>query len=513
MKNSIAQCKKLIAESERDNFKPTISHYRDNENGMREHEKQQQKRRNKELFDNYIIKMAEGKGTEFATPSKLQKVFRAGKLAGLTESQIQARIETAQKRMIERAKKMFPANFKNPTTRKTVNPQSSDIIENYLKSGGGGLLRVEAWENNTVYGTFRYNPNNRTFTNIDKNQSFTASEFKKKYGGAKYYITGLTNNPSSATRSAVAGVRTIQRKLTDARRPIALESFTHDQQKVIRAYPNYFEVSDGYVYKVRSGRKNPTTKTATKNGTYDAFFKRFETGETFKENDIINIHRAGKPLKVYYRIGGKWINVDDNKPLTTKQLQAKYPTSRLSYERFKNPAPVKRANFTNGDFKNYQKIQIEKLAEMFQGVANGQSLRVLESDLAPPNKFRLGWLVLAKVRRNGQTIPIEFDGQSLLSADGRRNLWIVGKDSRLDGASLKALGVKPPTGNGLEYIGDLFQIDYVTAKKHIENGETVHFFHKLGEADKIRPRLYIDKDGFPIIHGGNYDIWDVGIVN
>jgi hypothetical protein len=25
--------------------------------------------------------------------------------------------------------------------------------------------------------------------------------------------------------------------------------------------------------------------------------------------------------------------------------------------------------------------------------------------------------------------------------------------------------------------------------------------------------LYIDKDGFPIIHGGNYDIWNVGIVN
>lgn len=181
---------------------------------------------------------------------------------------------------------------------------------------------------------------------------------------------------------------------------------------------------------------------------------------------------------------------------------------------FKNPKPVsvKRAvikpkqNPTVTDFKNNQKNKLHKLAAMFQGKANGQLRRTLESDFTPNNKYRLGHLVQIKVKEGNETTAINFDGESYLAADAKNNLYIVGKDARLEGVHL-------PKKHCLQYIGKLIQVDYVTAKSHIEDGKTVRFYHRLGEATKEYPSVFVDHDGFLLIHGGSYDIWNVGIVN
>lgn len=163
-------------------------------------------------------------------------------------------------------------------------------------------------------------------------------------------------------------------------------------------------------------------------------------------------------------------------------------------------------NATAADFRQHQKSRLQDLAAMFQGTANGEKRRVLESDYAPKDKYRLGYLVQIKIKDGGKTIPIDFDGESYLAGDLRNNLWVVGKDAKITNIKL------PPKGQ-LKYLGELIQVDYVTAKKHIEGGKTVRFYHKLGEVTKETPNLFIDDEGFPIIVSGGYDVWDVGIVN
>lgn len=166
----------------------------------------------------------------------------------------------------------------------------------------------------------------------------------------------------------------------------------------------------------------------------------------------------------------------------------------------------KMPNPTVTEFKKHVKDRLHSLAKMFQGHANGEMRKVLESDFTPANKYRLGYLVQIKVKNGRETTTINFDGESYLSADAKNNLYIVGKDSRLE-------DVRLPKKGQLLYLGELVQIDYVTAKKHIEAGKTIRFYHKLGEATKEFPNVFIDHDGFLLIQGGNYDIWDVGIVN
>lgn len=172
--------------------------------------------------------------------------------------------------------------------------------------------------------------------------------------------------------------------------------------------------------------------------------------------------------------------------------------------------PPKRPSKKNSgvsEFKSFQKKRLAELSMMFQGHHNGESIRVMQPNSAPKvNKYLLGHLVQMKVRNGAKTNAINFKGEAYLSGDIRNNLWAVGKDARIS-------NIKNPHSDKLQYLGKLVQIDYVTAKSHIEGGKTVRFWHPLGEVDKEFPDLYIDADGFPIIVGGGYDVWDVGIVN
>lgn len=163
-------------------------------------------------------------------------------------------------------------------------------------------------------------------------------------------------------------------------------------------------------------------------------------------------------------------------------------------------------NETASDFKRFTKDRLIELSKMFQGEASGARNRALSPDMLPQETWRLGYLVQMKIRHDGKVNTINFDGESYLAGDLRCNLWAVGKDARIE-------GIRKPSEGQLKKLGKLIQVDYVTAKKHIEGGKVVRFWHPLGEVNKDYPTLYIDHDGFPIILGGGYDIWNVGIVN
>lgn len=175
-------------------------------------------------------------------------------------------------------------------------------------------------------------------------------------------------------------------------------------------------------------------------------------------------------------------------------------------KRVKGYTAPRKKNDGASDFKNFEKQRLQELAKMFQGHTTGELKRVIGPNTAPRGSYPLGYLVQMTVKFNGKREKIDFDGDAYLTGDLRNNLWVKGKGSILT-------GVKRPSGENLLYLGQLVQIDYVTAKKHIENGKTVRFYHPLGEVDKQYPSLYMDSDGFPIIVGGGYDIWTVGIVN
>ncbi len=181
--------------------------------------------------------------------------------------------------------------------------------------------------------------------------------------------------------------------------------------------------------------------------------------------------------------------------------------------RWEVSGPIAKKNSTASDFRKYQSNKLAELGRTFQGEHNGQKHKLLQSDFTPNDKYRLGHLVQIKIKANGYTVPLNFDGDSMLSADLRNNLHIVGKDARINPTNLRQYGIKPPTKGNMTYLGKLVQFDYVTAKKHIENGVMTRYFHKPGEVTKELPNVFVDHDGFPHIVGGGYDVWDVGVVN
>lgn len=266
-------------------------------------------------------------------------------------------------------------------------------------------------------------------------------------------------NPSMSR--AVVGLRNKIRRGYSA--GIPEDQSTAAERQIVYKYPQYFENDRGYIKVKVTGKRR--TKNPYKSEAQRRKFHAMEARGEISKATVNEFDRASKGKRL-----------------------------------------PKKANATASEFKQHQKVRLQDLVRKFQGHANGLKHRLLEADTAPKHKYLLGCLALMKVKANGKIIPIEFNGAAYLAADLRNNLHAVGKDAII-------LNVKKPNPGNLKELGKLVQIDYITAKSHIENGETVRFWHKLGEVDGEHPTLYIDSDGFPIINGGGYDIWDVGIVN
>lgn len=152
--------------------------------------------------------------------------------------------------------------------------------------------------------------------------------------------------------------------------------------------------------------------------------------------------------------------------------------------------------------------EIDKLSNTFQGYVSGKEIRTVGSDFTPPLTARLGKLVYIKLKNGKDVYEAKFDknGDAYLSADARKNLYLEGRDARIQ-------NLKLPQPNQLQYIGEVQQLDYITAKNHIENNQLTHYYHELGEVDGIKPNAFVDSDGFILLTGGNYDILSEGIAN
>lgn len=282
-------------------------------------------------------------------------------------------------------------------------------------------------------------------------------------------------------------------------------------------------VHDGlsyYYIVVEKSKINPYRSTAQR-GKFHAMGERGEIKRTVKEFD-----RESKGLRLPKHVNGKTFEQQVLearkkirnfrrgthgtmvKNLITEQEAALryYGYSQAVINAAFQAEDKPKRNATASDFKQHQKQKLNDLSKTFQGRANGEKNRVLESDYTPSKKYRLGKLVQLKIKDGGKVIPIDFDGESYLAGDLKNNLWVVGKDARIENVKL------PPKGQ-LKYLGELVQVDYITAKSHIENGKTVRYYHRLGEVTKEMPNLFVDDEGWPIIVAGAYDVWNVGVVN
>lgn len=150
--------------------------------------------------------------------------------------------------------------------------------------------------------------------------------------------------------------------------------------------------------------------------------------------------------------------------------------------------------------------KLDQLSAMFQGEITGGSIETVGSDLTPPVLSRIGQLSMMKIRNGKDVYEVTFSGDAWLSMDARKNLHVNGKQARIK-------NVHKPKKGQLQLVGELEQINYITAKRHIENGNTVEYWHPLGEVDSVKPQVFIDSDGFPLILNGNYDIGVNGIEN
>lgn len=173
----------------------------------------------------------------------------------------------------------------------------------------------------------------------------------------------------------------------------------------------------------------------------------------------------------------------EGKCATARRRAASGTRSRL---RRRNPAPP----------------AIDTLHRMFQGRPVERVLRTAHASRhVPRHVAQLG--ELTRIDVNGQ--PIRFNPRDVrLTADSDGNLHIVGAR------------FAPPRGlarGEVVAIGEIDAVYYITAKDHLYGHTPYEFVHKMGEEGGSKPILAIDRDGYPIILGGDYVIAAEGIIN
>jgi hypothetical protein len=203
------------------------------------------------------------------------------------------------------------------------------------------------------------------------------------------------------------------------------------------------------------------------------------------ENGIVSRYRARRTAKKEYG----------------KELKLSAAAARAAARR-----KVAEKKAQNPETFNANKI--DELSAMFQGEITGEQIKSVGSDFVPNVTARIGRLSLMKIRNGDNLYELKFkrNGDNWLAMDTRKNLHVIGKDTVVKNA------VKPKHGQ-LTLLGELEQVNYITAKRHIENGKLTEYYHRLGEVDGIKPNVFIDSEGFMIINGGAYDIGVNGVEN
>lgn len=140
--------------------------------------------------------------------------------------------------------------------------------------------------------------------------------------------------------------------------------------------------------------------------------------------------------------------------------------------------------------------------EMFQGRKATTAKAMPVSRHAPANLDQLGDLVEIKLR-GGKVI--KFNPRKFKLTAARGKLWIVGGPVAPGDGSVPVHVVNP--------VAEIDHVVYGTRKPHHGDHAYTHYIHKLGEESGKRPILCVDREGFPVIRGGNYKIEARGIVD
>lgn len=120
--------------------------------------------------------------------------------------------------------------------------------------------------------------------------------------------------------------------------------------------------------------------------------------------------------------------------------------------------------------------------------------------------------MMPKASVNGELVAIKLKGgkelrapaDSHLLADARKRLWISGK---LGKPNFKLRKDDCTLEGSIEYIV------YRTIKEHLGDKAPVSYIHHLGEDTGAHPQLYIDRNGYGVIRGGDYTQDWRGVIN
>ncbi len=142
----------------------------------------------------------------------------------------------------------------------------------------------------------------------------------------------------------------------------------------------------------------------------------------------------------------------------------------------------------------------------FQGRFPGRTIEVDRPEDAPRHTWSVGKLI--EIRLKGHP-NLFFTGKRknyYLAADmNSQQLWILGGSIASPDNSIKK--------GFSEMVGEITHLVYETHKAHLDNIPGQGYIHKLGEEGGKRPTLGRDRNGFPVIVGGDYTIEPLGIAN
>lgn len=338
-----------------------------------------------------------------------------------------------------------------------------------------------------------------------------------------YTIKVMKQNPESALMSLLDKIYDAETRLNSA---VYIPYLTKAEQALIQKYPKYFTLKDarksvmlskqgvsklGYTQPL--GKKNP--KQTFSNPSIDHYGKDLDKRQDKEDYYFLfykDYYGTRKDLTYSYLNHKEVINIINHelpkKPTwIIKQDSFHGKRKKISLQQLGIKNPVRQNYDETAIFETHIDETLDNHSAMFQGGITGKTIKAVGSDFTNKHTARLGQLALIIIETpNKDIIEVKPSGKDAwLSIDLRKNLQLSGKDVKFPNAKLD--------GDEMRLLGKIKQIDYITKKQHIEKGETVRYFHELGEVTKEYPTLWIDSDGMPVIVGGNYDVWKSGIVN
>jgi len=558
----LSQCKKLIAESEKDDFRPTISHWRDIQNGML-------KTKANSFYDDLSLELDAilFAKTEKGLISAVNKARNYAKKIGIPAKYANIEINQSVKENREMRKQDLAIKkiSKNPSTELTSLLDKIYDAETRLNSAVY-IAYLPAKEQALIKANPKY------FTLKDGRKSVMLSKAGvsalgytqplgkknpkfKETGSGKEHNSNIILSIDAGNGSMLAALNKVSATVNDvvsvtwkSKEYLWIKTGSGKWSKVIPNCLNTKTVKNSNtifnVYTYRNYYGNLGLAIAGQKAMPARYLEILFSGnikdaerfynQEIKRGDYWNRPKSKNPtrqnydesaINVYtYRnyYGNLGLAIAGQKAMPARYLEILFSGNIKDAERFYNQE-IKRGDYwnrpksKNPTRQNYDESAIyethidetlDNHSAMFQGAITGKTTKTVGSDYTNAQSARLGMLAQIIVKTpNGDEIELKPKGKdAFLSMDIRKNLQLAGKDVRLKGVNL-------PAKDELFLLGEIKQIDYITQKTHIEKGQRVRYYHELGEVTGELPTLWIDSDGMPVIVGGNYDVWKSGIVN